>query len=428
MTARTSFAYPNFVFALRAVCLFTCGKISAQDVPFSGFGAGWRDIDGVTTSGVATVSVVTDKEGPRVLQAIADNGFGPHSINIKFSEVIPIASARNTSNYTVTRLGTDSTVNITGALYSTALGALLQLEVNDPDWIPLADYRVTINHLTDFEGNVIAPDTAVPVSWRHVTNVLLASRSWDFHASAFFEPEVFDQPWFTCGYVPGPWWGQGGGPLYGGLISIPRCPTLGAPQTITGWQPEPMLYRATFSYPADWPASATLRLRTAFDDGLVVYLNGEEIYRNNVPGAAGSPVNSHTRAVAAVNPAPCLTNINIAVTSLNHGSNCLAAAVVQSVTASGDADSYFVLEVDALALFAPVLPPEPLPVLQATPLDTNSLRLSWIGSGYALESSTNLDLGPASYPAGPWTPVPQMSNPYLWNLTNSPARFFRLKK
>jgi len=24
--------------------------------------------------------------------------------------------------------------------------------------------------------------------------------------------------------------------------------------------------------------------------------------------------------------------------------------------------------------------------------------------------------------------VPQMSNPYLWNLTNGPARFFRLKK
>ena len=86
------------------------------------------------------------------------------------------------------------------------------------------------------------------------------------------------------------------------------------------------------------------------------------------------------------------------------------------------------LEVDATVLLAPVLPPEPLPVLQTMSPDTNSLRLAWTGGGYALESSTTLDLGPASFPFGPWMPVPQMSNPYLWNLTNSPARFFRLKK
>ena len=228
--------------------------------------------------------------------------------------------------------------------------------------------------------------------------------------------------------MPGPWWGQGSGPFYGGLVVNPPCPALGTPQTITGWQPEPILYRTTFSYPPSWPSSATLRLRTAFDDGLVLYLNGVEIYRNNISGAAGSLVHTNTRSLTAVNAAPCLTNINIAVTSLNPGSNCLAAAVVQSASASGDADSYFVLEMDALVLFAPALPPEPLPVLQATSLGTNSLRLSWTGGGFALESSTNLDLGPASYPTGPWTPVPQMSNPYLWNLTNSPACFFRLKK
>ena len=124
----------------------------------------------------------------------------------------------------------------------------------------------------------------------------------------------------------------------------------------------------------------------------------------------------------------CFTNISIAVTNLYPGSNCLAAAVVQFGSGTGDADSYFVLEMDATVLFAPALPPEPLPVLQVTLFDADSIRLSWIGGGYALESSTNLDLGPASYPFGPWTPVPQLSNPYVWNLTNNPARFFRLKK
>ena len=380
----------------------------------------------VITSSVATLTVLSDLRGPEVVAAIADTGFGPRSINIKFSENLTTASARNTNNYTVTRLGTGSTVNFTNVLYSSALGALLQLDANDPDWISYADYVVTINNVTDSKGNVIAPNTTVPVSWAYTTNLVRAARSWDFHASAIFEPEVFEQPWFTGDYTPGAWWGQGSSPFYGGLISGPPCPALGAPQTITGWQPEPILYRTAFSYPADWPTSATLRLRTAFDDGLVLYLNGMEIYRNNVSGAAGSPVDGSTRSLTAVNPAPCLTNINIAVTNLSPGSNCLAAAVVQPTTT--DADSYFVLEVDATALFTPALPPEPLPVLQATSPDTNSLRLAWTGGGYALESSTTLDLGPASYPFGPWMPVPQMSNPYLWNLTNSPARFFRLKK
>ena len=380
----------------------------------------------VVTSSVATLLVLADLNGPTVLSAIADNGFGPRSINIKFSEVLTTASVRNTNNYTVTRLGNTSTVAFTNVLYSAALGALLQLDANDPDWIPYADYVVTINNVTDSKGNVIAPNSTVPVSWAYTTNLVRAARSWDFHASAIFEPEVFEQPWFTGDYTPGAWWGQGSSPFYGGLISGPPCPALGAPQTITGWQPEPILYRTAFSYPADWPTSATLRLRTAFDDGLVLYLNGMEIYRNNVSGAAGSPVDGSTRSLTAVNPAPCLTNINIAVTNLSPGSNCLAAAVVQPTTT--DADSYFVLEVDATALFTPALPPEPLPVLQATSPDTNSLRLAWTGGGYALESSTTLDLGPASFPFGPWMPVPQMSNPYLWNLTNSPARFFRLKK
>ncbi len=380
----------------------------------------------VVTSSVVTLTVLTELSGPTVSAAIADNGFGPRSINIKFSENLVTASARNTNHYTVTRLGTARTVTITNVLYSSALGALLQLDANDPDWILFADYVVTINNVTDSRGNVIAPNTMVPVAWAYTTNLIRASRSWDFHASAIFEPEVFDEPWFDCDYVPGPWWGQGSGPFYGGLIAIPPCPTLGAPQTITGWQPEPILYRTTFSYPADWPASATLRLRTAFDDGLVLSLNGMEIYRNNVSGPAGSRVHTNSRSLTIINSANCITNINIPVTNLKPGSNCLAAAVVQSN--GTDADSYFVLEVDSRVLFASVLPPEPLPVLQATSPDTNSLRLSWTGGGYALESSTNLNLGPASYPVGPWIPVPQMSNPYLWSFTNSPARFFRLKK
>ena len=65
--------------------------------------------------------------------------------------------------------------------------------------------------------------------------------------------------------------------------------------------------------------------------------------------------------------------------------------------------------------------------MKITVIDTKTVRFSWTGGGYALESSTNLNLGPASYPLGPWQEVANMSNPYTYILTG-PQRFFRLKK
>ena len=68
-----------------------------------------------------------------------------------------------------------------------------------------------------------------------------------------------------------------------------------------------------------------------------------------------------------------------------------------------------------------------MPTLNITPLEANSVRLSWIGHGYGLEGATNLNLGTASYPLGPWLQVSNLSNPYT-NSFSEPARFFRLKK
>jgi len=88
---------------------------------------------------------------------------------------------------------------------------------------------------------------------------------------------------------------------------------------------------------------------------------------------------------------------------------------------------HFALSMDGVVLLAPSLPDAPLPSLQLTPLDTDRVRLSWSGGGYALESSTNLNLDAVSYPFGPWQQVSNMSNPYTNRLDES-QRFFRLKK
>jgi hypothetical protein len=77
-----------------------------------------------------------------------------------------------------------------------------------------------------------------------------------------------------------------------------------------------------------------VRLRHIIDDGLVLHLNGVEIYRSVLmaPGA----VTAATQATAAIGDAALLGPFNFVVTNLVGGTNVLAAEVHQNGTASSD--------------------------------------------------------------------------------------------
>jgi len=381
------------------------------------------------TSSVATLTVFADTTGPRLLAAFGNYSFGggtpvgSNTIYVQFTEPLTITTVLDTNNYTVMRIGAASSVRVLRVQYNPALGALLTMDATDPDWTPGGDYFLTVNNVTDIRGNVIAPDSQVPVAWGQTTSLVAYDAVWDFHTSAIFEPEVFGEDWFACDYTPSSWWAQGQGIFLGGVLANISCLPPGTSWTPTGYQPEPALYRTTFLWPAHWPSSGTLRITAAIDDALVLYLDGREIYRTNA-GTAGSMVGLATKAAGTLSV--CLANLAIASTNLQPGAHCLAAAVLQADTPF-EADSAFALRMDGLAYLSPALPEQPPPVLSLTLLGANSARLSWTGGGYALESATNLNLGSASYPLGPWQQVTNMSNPYTNNLSD-PARFFRLKK
>ena len=384
------------------------------------------------TSSVATLTVFADTTGPQLLAAIGNNtspggasSFGLNTINVQFSELVNITTARNTNNYTVTRLGTTNNVPILSILYSATLGVLLTMDASDPDWTPGGDYLLTVNNVKDNLGNVIAPDSQIAVSWPQTTPVIEFSHVWCFHNSAIFEPGLADTSWYACDFVQSFWWACGPAPFCGGVFASPPFGLCFVCQdNQLGFQPEPALFRTWFYWPTNLPtANPVLRPRFAVDDGAVFYLNGVEIYRYNMPGG---PIVSTSKAAMIVATPVCVSNVSVAVTNLVPGSNCLAVAVFQG-TGTGDADTVFALELDIRYLLAPGLPPEPAPALAATLLGTNQLRLAWQGHGYALESATNLNLGPASHPLGPWQQVTDMSNPYT-NRLDEPRRFFRLKK
>jgi hypothetical protein len=301
------------------------------------------------------------------------------------------------------------------------------MDATSPDWRYGGDYVLTVNGVKDTKGNVIAPDSQVPVSWLRTTNLIEASHSWRFHNSAIFDPGVVGTNWYACDFIESFWWADGSGCFYfGPFENISFC-GMTIPVTPTGFQPEPALFRTWVNWPTNLPtADVVLQARFVVDDGAVFYLNGVEIARYNMPGG---PINETTKATAIIATPNCVTNIQwpvTAVTDLVAGSNCLAVGVFQAANA-GDADIVFCLELDVRYRMTPALAPDSAPALTETALGPNQLRLSWTGHGYALESATNLSLGAASYPFGPWQEVTNMSNPYT-NSPNELQRYYRLKK
>jgi len=377
------------------------------------------------TSAVARLTVVPDIVGPTFLSASRDTDFGANSILMMTTDVLNTSTVRNTNNFAVYRVDTGAEVVVTNILYSTAIGVLLRIRDADPNWLSDVDYVVRVNNLKDIRGNLVVPNTEVPVARYWNTNVISPSTTWSWHARYSADTSIYQQNWFRAEYVEDPqFWFTGVGPFCGGALPAPPCGS--DCETPIDYQLSPTLFRTTFVWPADLGSEGRLLVSGSVDDGMVLYLNGVEVWRTNVFGNASTvAVTNHAFAVS--DSGLCFTEARVPVTSLKPGLNCLAAAVMQPQTAN-------VFDV-AFSLVATVqvpmakLPPSSgaPPTLRVESLPNNAARISWEGNGFALEYVTNLTDNAASYPAGPWIQAPGMSNPYT-NRPPSPSRIFRLKK
>jgi hypothetical protein len=146
------------------------------------------------------------------------------------------------------------------------------------------------------------------------------------------------------------------------------------------------------------------------DDGVVVYLNGTEIFRMNMPDGT---VTYTTRTITAVGG----TNetfyfpANITTSSLVGGQNLLAVELHQATSTTAlNPDAAFDLELDGIG--APALPPIYFE------RSGSQFILSWEALGAVLQQ--------ADSPGGPWAPVPSVLwSPYM--VSPGPgAKFYRL--
>ena len=91
-------------------------------------------------------------------------------------------------------------------------------------------------------------------------------------------------------------------------------------------------FRTTFEVAGDLEQITELHLRTIIDDGAVFYLNGQEVYRQNMPDG---PVTHDTLAAAEVDNAELSDSILIPVAGLAAGTNVLAVEVHQATAPAG---------------------------------------------------------------------------------------------
>jgi len=153
-------------------------------------------------------------------------------------------------------------------------------------------------------------------------------------------------------------------------------------------------------------AFTNLFLEVRRDDGIAVYLNGQDFYRNNLPAG---PLAYSDFATNATDNGGIIQSATLPLTVLVTGTNVLAAEVHQ--TTAGSSDLVFDLQLTAN-------PPPSALLLQQARLG-GQLVLYWNDASYELEEAAEL--------SGPWTPMIGSTNPQAIVYSGT-QRFFRLRK
>jgi hypothetical protein len=222
--------------------------------------------------------------------------------------------------------------------------------------------------------------------------------------------------WMSPAYNDSGWSGPGAGLLYieNNTLVTPRNTPLPSPVMRTYY------FRRHFNFTGN-RSDASLSFSAYVDDGLVMYLNGSEIYRLRMPsgavdnqtGATGQPC----VGTGAANDATCADTFTVGnslLTSLVQGDNVLAVEVHNYLGSSGSLlDLVFgtAMTVNHSTIDSPTL----------HMITENSLAtLYWNAEGFTLQRSTDLNVG--------WEDVPGPITIGPISVTTSPTTYYRLRR
>ncbi|HZK59620.1 MAG TPA: hypothetical protein VFC59_07135, partial [Cryobacterium sp.] len=162
----------------------------------------------------------------------------------------------------------------------------------------------------------VTADTAAPPPPPPADSTLIGTgSSWSYYYSATDPAPGWQAPTYDASG-----WPTGLAPLGWGQATLGTTLTAAAPKPLTSY------YRKSFTV-ADPTLVGTVEVTTRADDGIVVYLNGVEITRVNMPSGT---VTSGTYATSAISASAALANpvvVQVPGSSLVAGTNVITAEV-----------------------------------------------------------------------------------------------------
>ncbi|HMJ91404.1 MAG TPA: immunoglobulin domain-containing protein [Candidatus Acidoferrum sp.] len=357
-----------------------------------------NDFSSVLSSN-ATLHVLADTNLPVLLSAAASSST---EIVLTFSEPIDPASAAVLANYLVR--GSD------GQVIAVTVASVLNetnIVLSTSPRVDGRNYEVRISGVTDTAAahNEIEPGTGAALGYELTLVPLTAT--WTYDQSGNGQVSNWKFPGFDDGE-----WLVGPALLYNDtfISSGPPAPigTLLSLTNATGGTITTHYFRHAFTLPP-LDAGAELSMRYAADDSAILYLNGFELTRTNLPAGPVDKMTFAITGIEAVLSAPMLVARNGA-----DGASVLAAETHQ-VTANSS-DVAFAAELKAVrpsTLLAPTGPA--LQILRAG----EQVELKWSSVNYLLEV--------ADSPSGDWNILSNAVSPRLINPTNA-AAFYRLRQ
>jgi hypothetical protein len=291
----------------------------------------------------------------------------------------------------------------------------------------LADMFSTVNYATMFNGDHLHPNPlglqaiakewlarlrAISVSTNQFAALLINGGAvWKYSDTG----QDLGTNWAQISYDDTSWTS---GPARLGYGDLTVATTVGFGPDATNKYPT-TYFRRAFVVP-EGVGVTNLDFRLARADGAVVWLNGQEAFRTNLPGG---PITYTTLALNATTgfAAHMFHPVNLSVPPLPAGTNLLAV----EIHASAPTNSSLGFDLELMGT-GYVIPPPPLSIA----LTGGEVRLNWPtqgGAGYALFSTTNLAA------ADPWktTPVLAQTNGGQIVVTqrlDATATFYRLQK
>lgn len=372
---------------------------------------------GVVTSAVARLTMIPDTFPPGIVSAVAQALSPSNTIFVTFTESLLSRTATNPACYRLEVAGTTNRVTVSNAAPSQNT---VTLTVGGPDWKWGSNYILTVTGVSDTRGNYLnGLSNRVTVAFlRNLFPLDGVSKHFDWISAFYFHPTNLADNWMTWAYNdsdPNIWTPVTGVAFYDGAPPSTMCGSfgsvLGDVADSTSW-PQAYYFRTRFVAPPNG-GRGSIRLRGSIDDGVIFYLNGTEIYRNNMP--AGK-VDMFTSALIDGDPVNCINSPDIAVTNFLSGTNLLAAEVHNSSDAAS-LDLYYGVQIDA------TISPTALPALQIK--RTNSVPPAVIVSWTPTNFPNWVLFGRTNAATGTWTVV-ATNSPFQTNLTYGPVREYRL--